>query len=127
MKTSIAQVLEPRLTAIIAEVFELQNPKEIHDGSKKNFLPRQTALHVLKRRFHCKNNHIRKTYGALGGTIDTACDHISGLLQSAGEEATKISAVESKLMAEVEAEGPLKESLTAATNGHVSPGAFGSG
>ena len=121
----IAALLKPVLDKAISETFGVP-VADIMNGEKRDFLPRQTALYILKEKYSCNDGQIRKTYGALGSTVTRARECVIRAMQEGGDDAKKVAAVEASLLTETISNIDLMNALEAANNGHSAPPVNGS-
>lgn len=117
MKNNIAVLLKPVLDKSICETFGVQ-VNDIMDGDRRDFLPRQTAMFILKEKYSCPDLHIKNTYQSYPATIKKACERVRGITQAGGDNAKKVAAVEASILTEALSNQELQSVLEAAKNGH---------
>lgn len=115
-KPNVVKLLKPALDKAISEVFKVPET-EVMNGEKRDFLPRQTVLYVLKEKYSCPDGQIRKIYKALPRTIQRACGMVGDIVKAGGDNAKNIVEVEAKLLTEILSNSDLKSTLEAARNG----------
>ena len=116
MKKNPVGLLKPHLNKAIANVFEITE-KDVMDMNKRNHLPRQVALYILKEKYQCRDYHILSDYYAGAATTKRACKMVTKLAKDDADIARRISLVEASLLTESMSDPELQAALAPEAEG----------
>lgn len=118
----LAELLKPVIVKAITDTFGIE--KDELDRKKKNFLPKQAVLYLLKK-YGCSDGSIREVALALPGTIAHACERVEQIIREGGQEAEKIQKIEASVLAETLSSKEFAERLGESEPVQVLPSASG--